>query len=138
MEKNRRSVVHQYSDWSCSVIIIVRRGGHEKTQKHGPHMTGPNADAAASCGDDTTLSQNTSLKGGNTYRLRKPPEGRFVNDSSCALVAICQKGWSITSRRTRQSKSGFRMYPFPFADYRISRWSITPSACSSKSEWVCF
>jgi len=35
----------------------------ERTEKHGPHMTGPNADAAASCGDDT-LSQNTSLKGG--------------------------------------------------------------------------
>ena len=34
-----------------------------KREKHGPHMTGPNADAAASCGDDT-LSQNTSLKGG--------------------------------------------------------------------------
>lgn len=27
-----------------------------KREKHGPHMTGPNADAAASCGDDT-LSQ---------------------------------------------------------------------------------
>ena len=36
----------------------------------------------------------TSLKGGNTRRLRKPPEGRFVNDSSCAadgdiLAKVC-------------------------------------------------
>lgn len=27
-----------------------------KHEKHGPHMTGPSANAAASCGDDT-LSQ---------------------------------------------------------------------------------
>ena len=55
-----------------------------KREKHGPHMTGLSADAAASCGDDTLSQKRTSLKGGNTRRLRKPPEGRFVNDSSCA------------------------------------------------------
>ena len=52
----------------------------ERTEKHGLHMTGPNADAAASCGDDT-LSQKYKLERRKTIGLRKPPEGRFIHNS---------------------------------------------------------
>ena len=37
-----------------------------KHEKHGLHMTGPSADAAASCGDDT-LSQKNKLEKEETH-----------------------------------------------------------------------
>lgn len=46
------------------------------TKKNGPHMTGPNADAAASCGDDA-LSQNTSLKRRKHTQAQKNAGGQI-------------------------------------------------------------
>ena len=39
-----------------SIYLLNIEENMRNTKKNGPHMTGPNADAAASCGDDT-LSQ---------------------------------------------------------------------------------
>ena len=47
-----------------------------KHEKHGPHMTGLSADAAASCGDDT-LSQNTSLKRRKHTQAQKTAGGQI-------------------------------------------------------------
>ena len=52
------------------------------TKKNGPHMTGPNADAAASCGDDA-LSHKNKLER-RKRSAQKKPEGSFIHNSSCA------------------------------------------------------
>ena len=63
------------------MITVESASTEDASTENGPYMTGPNADAAASCGDDTLSQKRTSLKGGNTRRLRKPPEGRFIHNS---------------------------------------------------------
>ena len=58
---------------------------------NGPHMTGPNADAAASCGDDA-LSQNASLKRRIHTKAQKTAGGQICTQLGHApLMAIYQQ-----------------------------------------------
>ena len=62
-------------------------------------MTGPTADAAASCGDDTLSRKRTSVKGGKRS-AQKNAGGQICTQLGHApLMAIYQQGWSITPQK---------------------------------------
>ena len=77
---------------AMSLLIREEEKSRGTRTNNTVRVTGSTADAAASCGDDTTEPGITSLKGG-MHTLRKTAGGQICTALSHApLIAIYQQG----------------------------------------------
>ena len=96
-----------------SMYVILELGqekGVGKTQLARFHVTEPNADAAASCGDDD-LSQKYKLERRDTKRSEKCRRADLHTTRHAPLMAKYQQRWSITSRYPVATQEWFSHIP---------------------------
>ena len=65
------------------MITVGSASIEDASAENGPHMTGPSADAAASCGDNT-LSQKNKLERRKTKCSEKCRRAKLYTTQSCA------------------------------------------------------
>ena len=85
---------------AMSLLIRGEEKRRRKRTNNTVRMTGSTADAAASCGDDTTEPEITSLKGG-MHAQKNCRRANLYSTQSCAADSDISARWSATPKRDR-------------------------------------